>query len=61
MSLKSLLGLEDSGLSNDAIMAKLWEADAKNLDHIEFVIGGEITKVSMPHINFDPNSDKDSW
>lgn len=48
MSLKILLGLDETGLSDAEIMAKLREAEANNLDHVEFVIGGDVTKISLP-------------
>lgn len=62
MSLKSILGLGDVGISESEIMTKLTEAQRKNLDEIEFVTNkGDTIKISLPHVHFDPNMDLDSW
>ncbi len=50
MSLKQLLGLEKTNISEAEIMTKIKEAQHKDLDSVDFVVDGEVIKVSFPHI-----------
>ena len=62
MSLKKILGLDESGISDWEIMKKITEAQDQNLDEVEFITeAGEVVKISLPHIPFYPGMDKDSW
>lgn len=62
MSLKSLLGLNETGIADWEIINKLKEAQKKDLDEVEFVgKDGSITKISLPHVQFYPEMDQDSW
>ena len=63
MSVKTLLGLEETDLSDVEIQAKLKEALAKNLDTIEFTdTNGKKIIVRLPHRDFskyiDPWDDR---
>jgi len=57
MSLKKLLGIKDANITDIEIVRKLKEAQEKELDFIELNINGDIVKISLPHIGFDPYSD----
>ena len=62
MSLKELLGISEAGISDFEIVRKIREAQKKNLDFVELNLDGDIVKISLPHISFDPNADdRDSW
>jgi hypothetical protein len=55
MSLKNLLGLNEAGISDFEIMRKLNDAYAHDLDEVDFVDeNGEVIKVKLPHLEFDP-------
>lgn len=61
MSLKKILGLGNSRISECEIMNKIVEAQKKDLDEVEFVSqDGTITKVSLPHLHFYPEM-YDTW
>ena len=47
--LKKLLGLNSADISDEEIIAKVREAQKRNLDYIEFNVDGDITKVGIPH------------
>lgn len=52
-TLKRLLGLEETQISDIEIVAKLNEAQKKNLDEIEFVKGdGSKTIIRLPKASF---------
>lgn len=57
MSLKKLLGISDKNITDIEIAEKIKEAQKKELDFIELNIDGDIIKISLPHIAFDPDSD----
>ena len=57
MSIRKLLGLNGTGISDDEIMAKLVDAQKRNLDEVEFNIDGKTVKISLPHIAFDKDAD----
>ena len=60
MSLKALLGLEDTDISEDEITFKIGDALRKNLDVVEFVTAdGEKITVKLPHTDFAKYID--SW
>ena len=62
MSLKQLLGLNETGISDYEIIKKIREAQHKNIHDVEFNMGGDIVKISLPDVHFDPNADdRDSW
>jgi hypothetical protein len=61
MSLKELLGINKAGISDAEIVARLTEAQRKNLDFVELSLDGDVIKISIPHIGFDPDADRDSW
>lgn len=62
MSIKQLLGLDEAGLTDAEIMGKILEAERQNLDEVEFDVDGDIVKISIPHVGFDPNADVgDTW
>lgn len=61
MSLKKILGLEKSNITDCEIMARLKEAQRTNMDKLEFDTGEEHVKISLPHVSFDPDCDKDWW
>ena len=49
MSIKNLLGLAGTNISDCEIIAKLTEAQRRNLDEIEFVkIDGTVIKIQLP-------------
>jgi hypothetical protein len=51
MSLKQLLGLEKTNISEAEIMTKIMEAQHKDLDSVEFVVEGNIVHIGFPHIH----------
>ena len=59
MSLKNILGLAETGLSDYEIVAKIRNAQKKNLNEVEFInIDGSVTKIFIPSIpNFDISMD----
>lgn len=61
MSLRHLLGLDGIRIDDIEIMARIIEAQRRNLDDVEFNVDGEIVKISIPHIKFDPHMEFDSW
>lgn len=49
MSLKRLLGLEETGISDAEIAAKLIDAQKKNLDEVDFIkADGSTIQVKLP-------------
>lgn len=63
MSLKKLLGLENSRITEWEIMSKLAEAKKKNVNELMLSTndGNEI-KISIPNMNYDPFMDtRDGW
>ena len=55
MSLKSLLGLNQAGISDFEIMGKLKDAYAQDLDEVDFIDeDGSVIKIKLPHLEFDP-------
>lgn len=61
MSLKELLGLNGTDISEAEIMKKIAEAKRQNLTEVEFDVGGSKVKISIPSIGFDPDADRDTW
>ena len=58
MSIKNLLGLTDVAISDNEIMAKIIEAQHKNLSEVEFIkLDGSIIKIKLPTMGFDPTMD----
>jgi len=59
MSLKNILGLAETGLTDYEIMAKIREARRKNLNEVDFInADGSVTKIFIPLTpNFDPYMD----
>jgi hypothetical protein len=58
MSLKHLLGLDDLGISDTDIMAKIKEAYDHDLDVVEFLKeDGSKVVVRLPHIDFAHHMD----
>jgi len=53
MSLKSLLGLENTSLTDTQIMAKIQEAKDKGQEEVEFMTkDGKKVIVKIPHVDF---------
>ncbi len=53
MSLKKLLGLEDTNISDDEILARIKDALDKNISDIEFTTkSGEKIQIRLPHQDF---------
>lgn len=49
MSIKKLLGLTGTNISDCEIIAKLTQAQRRNLDEIEFVkVDGTVIKIQLP-------------
>ena len=61
MSLKKILGLENCSITDCEIMSRIKEAQRTNMDDLEFDAGEQHIKISLPHISFDPDCDKDFW
>ena len=62
MSLKQLLGLNKAGITDIEIIGRIKEAQRKDLDSVEFNIEGNIVKISLPHISFDPDAEnRGTW
>ena len=59
MSIKKILGLAETGLTDYEIVAKIKEARRKNLNEVDFInIDGSVTKIFIPSTpNFDPFMD----
>ena len=58
MSIKNLLGLTDIDISDSEIMAKIREAQRKNLSEVEFIkLDGTRIKIELPTVGFDPSMD----
>ena len=58
MSLKNLLGLGESNITEFEIMAKITQAQKNNLENVEFIReDGSIIRISLPNIEFDPHMD----
>jgi len=57
MSIKNLLGLQGAHITDAEIVAKIRDAQLKNLDYVEFNVDGAMTKVSLPHVHFDSDTD----
>ncbi|MBW2977329.1 hypothetical protein KY331_00640 [Candidatus Woesearchaeota archaeon] len=55
MSIKNILGLTETGLTDYEIMAKIREARRKNLNEVDFIsVDGSVIKLFIPLIpNFD--------
>jgi hypothetical protein len=61
VSIKNLLGLTDVAIADYEIMAKVTEAQQKNLSEVEFIkLDGSRIKIQLPRIGFDPHMDKGS-
>ncbi|MBW2966185.1 hypothetical protein KY342_03715 [Candidatus Woesearchaeota archaeon] len=61
MSIKNLLGLRDVTISDHEIIAKVSEAQSKNLTEVEFIrLDGSIVRIKLPRMGFDPAMDKGS-
>ncbi len=58
MSIKNLLGLSDIDISDSEIMAKIREAQRKNLSEVEFIkLDGTRIKIELPTMGFDSSMD----
>jgi hypothetical protein len=59
MSLRTILGLGETGLTDYEIMAKISDARKRNLDEVDFInADGSITKIFIPSMpNFDMSMD----
>ena len=58
MSIKNLLGLTDVAISDNEIIAKIAEAQRKNLSEVEFIkLDGTRIKIGLPTMGFDPSMD----
>jgi hypothetical protein len=58
MSIKNLLGLKDIDISDYEIIAKIKEAQCKNLSKVEFIkLDGSKIKIELPTVGFDPTRD----
>jgi len=59
MSLKNILGLGETGLTEYEIIAKIKEAQNKNINEIEFIgMDGSVIKIFVPSIpHFDISMD----
>jgi len=58
MSIKNLLGLKDIDISDHEIMAKIAEAQHKNLSEVEFIkVDGTRIRIGFPNVGFDPTRD----
>jgi len=59
MSIKNILGLGETGLTDYEIIAKIKEAQKRNLNEVEFInIDGSVIKVFIPSTpNFDSGMD----
>ena len=49
MSLKKLLGLSEADISDEEIIAKVREAQKRNLDYIEIMVKGDMVQIKIPN------------
>lgn len=63
MSLKKILGLSETDLTDYEIVARIQEARKNNLDEVDFAAtDGTIIRIFIPSIpNFDSYMDFGSW
>jgi len=55
MSLKQLIGLNESGISDYDIIKKIKDAEINKLEEVDFAKpDGGVTKIHLPHLEFDP-------
>ncbi len=58
MSVKNLLGLKETGISDFEIMSKVKAAQSHDLDEVDFLTeDGSVVKIHLPHLEFDPMMD----
>lgn len=59
MSIRNMLGLGETGLTDYEILAKIKDAQRKNINEIEFIgMDGSVIKLFVPSIpNFDMSMD----
>jgi hypothetical protein len=55
MSVKELFGLENCNISNHEIMNRLKEALVNDMEEVDFIDNeGNVVRVSLPQMKFDP-------
>jgi hypothetical protein len=55
MSLKQLLGLSETGISEFEIMKKLRKAQMRKIEEVDFEkVDGSVIRIKLPHVGFDP-------